>query len=57
MRVQILASDGALLDDVALQSVIGASLMAPASGTRMRMAGEDLGHVTGDYIRKRVAGP
>jgi len=56
MRIQILASDGAIVDDIAVRSLIGASLVYPASGTRLRMAGEDLGRVTADYLRKRVTG-
>jgi hypothetical protein len=56
MVVQILSSDGRMIDEIALHSVIGASLIYPASGTRMRLAGEDLGRVTAQYLRKRVTG-
>ena len=56
MRVQILSSDGALIDEIAIRSLIGASLMNPASGTRLRQAGEDLGRVTAEYLKKRVGG-
>ncbi len=55
MRVQVLASDGAILDEFTVRSYIGASMIYPASGTRMRLAGEDLGRVTADYLHKRVA--
>ncbi len=55
MRVQILASDGRLLDDIMAPSVIGASMVTAASGTRMRLAGEDLGRVTASYLQKRIA--
>jgi hypothetical protein len=55
MRVQFLASDGVLLDEIAVRSVIAASMVAPASGTRMRQAGDDLGRVTAGYLHKRVA--
>jgi hypothetical protein len=54
MRVQVLSSDGAIIDDIAIPSAIPASLMYPASGTRMRLAGEDLGRVTAEYLRKRI---
>jgi len=54
MRVQVLSSDGALIDEIAIQSAIPASLFNPASGTRLRQAGEDLGHVTGQYLSKRT---
>ncbi len=56
MRVQILASDGTLVDDITVRSLIGASMIYAASGSRMRLAGEDLGRVTADYLRKRTAG-
>lgn len=55
MRVQILASNGQVLDEIAVRSFIGASIVNAASGTRMRQAGEDLGHVTADYLHKRGA--
>jgi hypothetical protein len=57
MRIQILASDGALIDDIAVRSVIGASMIYPASGSRLRLAGDDLGRVTAQYIKKRTTAP
>jgi hypothetical protein len=57
MRIQILASDGSLVDEIAVRSVIGASMIYPASGSRLRLAGEDLGRVTADYIKKRTGAP
>jgi len=56
MRVQILASDGRMVDEIAVRSLIGASMIYPASGTRLRLAGDDLGRVTAEYIKQRVAG-
>jgi hypothetical protein len=56
MRVQILTSEGGLVDDIAIRSAIAASLVYPASGTRLRLAGEDLGRVTADYLRMRTGG-
>jgi hypothetical protein len=53
MRVEILAPDGQLLDAISIQSVIGASMVNAASGTRMRQAAEDLGHVTASYLKTR----
>jgi hypothetical protein len=55
MRVQILASNGAPIDEISIRSVIAASMVNAASGTRMREAGEDLGRVTAEYLHKRVA--
>jgi hypothetical protein len=57
MRVQILSSDGVLIDDVTIRSVIAASKANPASGTRFRQAAEDLGRVTADYVQKRSTPP
>ena len=56
MRVQILSSEGGIIDEIAIRSVIGSSLIYPSSGGRMRAAGEDLAQVTAEYIRKRVQG-
>jgi hypothetical protein len=57
MHVQLLASDGALVDEIEIRSLIGASFVNAASGTRLRQAGTDLGRVTADYLRKRVLTP
>jgi hypothetical protein len=56
MRVQILTSEGVPVHDFTIRSVIPASMVNPGSGTRMRQAGEDLGRVTADYIKKRGEG-
>ncbi len=53
MRVEILAPDGQVLDAISIQSVIGASMINAASGTRMRQAAEDLGRVTARYLKAR----
>ncbi len=57
MHVQILASDGALVDEIAIRSLIGPSFINAASGTRLRQAGADLGRVTADYLHKRTLAP
>jgi len=54
MRIQILSSEGAIVDEIKVPSMIGASMIYASSGTRLRMAGEDLGRVTADYLRKRI---
>jgi hypothetical protein len=54
MRVQILSSEGLVIDDIAIPSAIPGSMIYPASGQRMRLAGEDLGRVTAAYLRKRI---
>jgi hypothetical protein len=56
MRLQILTSDGVLVDEIVTRSLIGASLIYPTSGGRIRMAGDDLGKIASEYIAKRVAG-
>jgi hypothetical protein len=53
MRVEILAPNGQLLDAIGIRSTIGASMINPASGTRLRQAAEDLGRVTADYLKTR----
>lgn len=57
MHVQILASDGGLVDEIIIRSLIGASFLNAASGTRLRQAGADLGRVTADYLHKRTQAP
>ena len=54
MRVEILAPSGQLLDAISVRSVIGASMINAASGTRMRQAAEDLGRVTAQYLKTRA---
>jgi hypothetical protein len=54
MRVELLAPNGQLLDAIHIRSVIGASMVNAASGTRMRQAAEDLGRVTAEYLKTRV---
>jgi hypothetical protein len=54
MRVQIMSTEGNLLDEIEIHSAISASLLNPASGTRMRQAAEDLGGVTAKYVKTRV---
>lgn len=54
MRIQVLSSEGAIVDEIKVPSMIGASMIYASSGTRLRMAGEDLGRVTADYLRKRI---
>jgi hypothetical protein len=57
MRVVVLTSQGGLVDDFLVPSVIGASMVYASSGSRMRLAGEDLGRVTADYLKLRVFPP
>jgi hypothetical protein len=54
MRVEILAPSGQLLDAISIHGVVGASMTNAASGTRMRQAAEQLGHITGEYLKTRV---
>ena len=54
MRIEILSSDGVVIDDILVPSVIGASMVNASSGTRLRLAGEDLARVTAQYLRKRI---
>jgi hypothetical protein len=53
--VQVLDARGAVLDEITISSTIAASMGNPASGTRLREAAEDLGHVTAKYLHTRVA--
>jgi len=54
MRIEILSSDGAVIDDIMVPSVIGASMVNASSGSRLRLAGQDLARVTAQYLRKRI---
>ena len=54
ITVQIVAQDGKLIDEITIHSRIAATMTSPASGGRMRSAGEDLGNVTGKYLLKRT---
>jgi hypothetical protein len=54
MRVELVALNGQVLDAIHIRSVIGASMVNAASGTRMRQAAEDLGRVTAEYLKTRV---
>jgi hypothetical protein len=55
ISVQVLDAQGAVLDEITITSTIAASMTNSASGTRLRQAGEDLGHVTAKYLHTRVA--
>jgi hypothetical protein len=54
ITVQIVAQDGKLIDEITIHSRVAATMTSPASGGRMRTAGEDLGNVTGKYLLKRT---
>jgi hypothetical protein len=54
ITIQIVAQDGKLIDEITIHSRIAATMTSPASGGRMRSAGEDLGNVTGKYLLKRT---
>lgn len=54
ITVQIVAQDGKLIDEITIHSRIRATMTSPASGGRMRSAGEDLGNVTGKYLLNRT---
>jgi len=54
ITIQIVAQDGKLIDEITIHSRVHASMTSPASGGRMRTAGEDLGNVTGKYLLKRT---
>ena len=54
MRIEILSSDGAVIDDIMVPSVIGSSMVNASSGSRLRLAGQDLARVTAQYLRKRI---
>jgi hypothetical protein len=43
-----------VLDVIGIHSVIPAGMTNAASGTRMRQAAADAGHVTADYLKTRV---
>ncbi len=55
MRVEILAPSGQLLDAITIHVAIPAGMGNAASGTRLRQAATQLGHITADYIHTRVA--
>lgn len=54
ITIQIVAQDGKLIDEFTIHSRVAATMTSPASGGRMRTAGEDLGNVTGKYLLKRT---
>jgi hypothetical protein len=56
MRVQILDPRGQVVDEIATWSVASSTMLTPSSGQRMRKCGEDLGSVTGRYLRSRTGG-
>jgi hypothetical protein len=54
ITIQIVAQDGKLIDEITIHSRVAATMTSPASGGRMRTAGEDLGNVTGKYVLLRT---
>jgi len=54
ITIQIVAQDGKLIDEITIHSRVASTMTSPASGGRMRTAGEDLGNVTGKYLLKRT---
>lgn len=58
VKMQILFTDpsGAVLDEIRIESTVGASLFNPSSGGRIRAAAEELGKRTAQYLRFRVTG-
>lgn len=54
ISIQIVAQDGKLIDEITIHSRVAATMTSPASGGRMRTAGEDLGNVTGKYLLNRT---
>ena len=55
MSIQVLDVDGHLLDEIEIHSEIGATMINPSSGTRLRQAAEHLGKVAAKYLIGRVA--
>lgn len=54
ITVQVVAQDGKLIDEITIHSRVAATMTSPASGGRMRTAGEDVGNVTGKYMLLRT---
>ena len=57
MRLKVLSAQGAVLDEIEVQVAVGASMVTPSSGGRLRMAGRRLGEIAADYLLQRVAQP
>jgi hypothetical protein len=56
MNLQVVRADGATLEEIALRAVVQASMVNAASGTRMRLAGEQMGDFVAEYLQHRVRG-
>jgi hypothetical protein len=54
MRLQIMTADGRVLDEIGMKHLTGASVLAAASGSRLRKDGEGLGEWTARYLGTRV---
>ncbi|MBK7395969.1 MAG: hypothetical protein IPJ34_06595 [Myxococcales bacterium] len=56
LRLQILTPQGQVVDEITVWSTAQATVTSPSSGQRMRMCGEDLGGVVGNYLSSRLGG-
>ena len=57
LRVQVMTAQGQLIDELAMQSTVYASMGNPSTGGRMREAGDNLGWRLSDYLRHRTQQP
>lgn len=56
MAVHLVRPDGAVLEEIAMRTVVQASFFNISSGGRLRTAGANLGGYVGEYVRRRTQG-